>query len=988
MNTQNTNQLEAAIKDQGEKIFRHMDSDDQQSVFNKDWWYGKIMDWSMRDEKFKTQMFRFVDVLPYLESSSEVARHLKEYFKGLEGQTAGLFNAGIGVGRLAPGLMAAAVRKNVTQMARMFITGESPKDALTSLVKSRTQNIGFTVDLLGEATLSEDEALEYQTRYVDLIDYLSKEAQTWAPIDLIDTDDEGPIPRVNVSIKLTALYSQINEKSWEHSKEMLKNRIRPLFSLGKERGCFLNVDMEQYKHKDLTLEVFKELLLEPEFSNYPHFGIVIQAYLRDSYKDVEDLIQYAKKRGTRLTVRLVKGAYWDYETIYADQCNWPIPVYTNKAESDWNFERCALLMLTANPIIKLAAGSHNVRSLATIMVKAQELGVPKNAIELQMLYGMAEPIKKALIKEGYRVREYATIGELIPGMAYLVRRLLENTSNESFLRSKFADHSSTEKLLQNPESIMKKSVALPEKKANRFYNEPNLDFTIKENRTQMLAALAKVKKSFGGHYYPIVNGKKVVGEALHIRENPSKSSEVVGTIHLASQSEAEQAVQTCRDYFKTWSKTSVEKRCKILRDVADFMRRDRFELMAIEVYETGKPWSEADGDITEAIDFCEYYAKEMERISKPIRVSYVSGESGYYSYRPRGVALVIAPWNFPLAILCGMAAGALVTGNTVIMKPAEQSSIIAHKLMQMFMEAGTPKEALQFLPAEGETVGKYLVEHPQINLISFTGSKNVGLQIIKACANIAPEQDFIKKCIVEMGSKNALIIDSDADLDEAVHAVIYSAFGFSGQKCSAASRIIVVDEIYDRFLERMDAAVKSIHIANPEDPIAYLGPVIDKESKDRIQKTIDEASKKFKVLHSGEAPKEGHFIAPTLFADVDPSSSLAQDEIFGPVSAIIRAKDLDDAILIANNVKYALTGGVFSRSPENINKVRENLECGNMYINRGITGALVGRHPFGGYKLSGLGSKTGGPDYLPQHMEPIVISENTMRRGFAPVEPS
>lgn len=986
MNTQNPDQLEAAIRSQGEKIFRLME-DDQQSIFNKDWWYGKIMDWSMRDEKFKTQMFRFVDVLPYLESSSEVSRHLKEYFKDTEGQTAGFFNFGLGVGSLAPGLMAAAVRKNVTQMARMFITGENPEDAIPALIKSRKHKIAFTADLLGEATLSEKEALEYQTRYVELIDRLSKESEKWDDIPQIDQDDQGPIPKVNVSVKLTALYSQINDKAWDETVGVLKDRLRPLFSLGQARNVFINVDMEQYKHKDLTLQVFKELLLEPEFKKYPYFGIVLQTYLRDSYKDAQDLIEFARKtRGTPITIRLVKGAYWDYETIHADQSNWPIPVYTNKAESDWNFERCAEVLLKAFPHIRLAAGSHNVRSLASIMVKAESMGLPKSALELQMLYGMAEPIKKALVKEGYRVREYATIGELIPGMAYLVRRLLENTSNESFLRSKFAEKATPEVLLRNPESVMKATADRKERKADRFYNEPLLDFAISENRAKMSGALAAVKSDFGKEYFPIINGKAVRGEKVHPRENPSVQSEIIGKIHLASVAQAEEALNAASSYFSKWSRTSVSERVKLLRDLAALMRRDRFQLMAVEVFETGKTWTEADGDVAEAIDFCEYYATEMERISRPLRVSHVTGEDSFYEYRPRGVALVIAPWNFPLAILCGMAAGALVTGNTVIMKPAEQSSIIAHHLMRLLLEAGAPSEAVQFLPGEGETIGRHLVSSPKVHLISFTGSKAVGLEILKQSGIVHPQQDFVKKCIIEMGGKNALIIDSDADLDEAVAATVYSAFGFSGQKCSAASRVIVLEEIYERYIERLVEATKSIKVLDAANPAAYTGPVVDQEAKERILAIISKNSERFKVLYSGEVPNTGHFVPPTLFADVDPSSELAQEEIFGPVCAIIRAKDLDHAIEIANGVKYALTGGIFSRSPANIEKAKVALECGNLYINRGITGALVGRHPFGGYKLSGLGSKTGGPDYLPQHMEPRVVTENTMRRGFAPME--
>lgn len=973
------------VRTNGELIFKMLENESG-SIFNKDWWYGKIMDWSMKDERFKTQMFRFVDVLPYLNSNQEITRHLKEYFKDSDSQMANMMSFGAGIGALAPGLMAGAIRKNITQMAKMFITGESPEAALPLLRRARENSLGFTADLLGEATLSEKEGLEYQSRYLELIEWLVKDASSWKPNELLDSDDRGPIPRVNVSVKLTALSSQISEKAFEESIEICKKRIRPIFQLAQKNGVFINIDMEQYKFKDLTLEVFRQLLMEPEFRSYPHFGIVIQAYLRDSLKDSRELAEFAKKRGTSITVRLVKGAYWDYETILADQQNWPIPVYTVKRESDANYEACAYEILKNSPHLRLAAGTHNVRSIAAVISIADRLKLDRRSFEIQMLYGMAEPIKKSLVKQGFRLREYATIGELIPGMAYLVRRLLENTSNESFLRSKFSDNIATDVLLKNPAEGLSASIAVPPRVPGRFYNEPLLDFAIKENRTKMKNALVAFRKEFGATYSPLIDGKKVSSQDLHSRENPSAINEVVGKIAMASVPDADRAVASAKAFYPKWKKESPAVRVNILKKWSALMRRDRFRLIAIEVFETGKPWAEADGDIAEAIDFCDYYAEEALKLSTPVRVSYVGGESSFMGYRPRGVSLVIAPWNFPLAILCGMTAASLVTGNTVIVKPAEQSSIIAHEMMKLLFEAGCPVQAAQFLPGWGETVGRHLVNHKDIALISFTGSKAVGLEIVKAAALIQPEQFFVKKCIIEMGGKNAVIVDSDADLDEAVVGILYSAFGYSGQKCSAASRIIVLEENYDRFVGRLLEAAKSLLMRSADDPHAYLGPVVDKEAYDRITKTIAKHAQENKIAFQGEKLEGGYFVPPTIFTDVAPTSELAQEEIFGPVLAVIRAENLDEAIKIANDSQYALTGGVYSRSPANIDRVKEELEVGNMYINRGITGAMVGRHPFGGFKLSGLGSKTGGKDYLLNYVEPQVITENTIRRGFAPVD--
>ena len=981
---------QAAIKAKGEAIFNMMESEGQ-SIFNKDWWYGRIMEWSMKNEQFKTQMFRFVDVLPYLNSGSEVARHLKEYFAESGDELPSVFNFGLGLGSLAPGLMAGAVKKNVTQMAKMFITGETPDEALGVLKKARKNKIAFTVDLLGEACLSEAEAVDYQKRYLDLITWLAKDAGGWDHLPLIDEDDRGPIPRVNVSVKLSSLYSQIDVKAWDKSKERVKERLRPIFKLALERGVFLNLDMESYDLKDFTIEIFKEMIMEPEFAKYPHWGCVIQAYLRDSMKDVKDLVDFAKKRGVPFTVRLVKGAYWDFETVHAQQTGWPVPVYTNKRESDANYEDCAIILLQNVKAIRLAVGSHNVRSIAAIMVNAERMGVDPRAFEIQMLFGMADPIKKSLVKMGYRVREYAPVGELIPGMAYLVRRLLENTSNESFLRSKFAEGTSTEQLLKDPKEGLTPTsddpYALDTKGAIKFRNEALVDFGIKANREKILRALADFKAYSMNAEYPLhINGKDVKTGRFIASLNPSNPSQTVGRVHVAGVAEADAAMAAAKAAYPAWRKTSIEKRAEILDKVADIMARDRMTLNAIEILEAGKPWEEAEGDIAEAIDFCRYYAREMRKLAKPQRMGGVPGETSLYHYQPRGVSVVIAPWNFPLAILTGMVAASMVAGNTVVFKPAEQTPVIAAFLMKALKEAGVPNGVVNFLNGYGEEIGEHLTGHVDTAIICFTGSKAVGLHIWEKAARRQDGAQQVKKMICEMGGKKDVIIESEADLDETVTGVVYSAFGFAGQKCSAASRLIVLDEIYDRFVERLVETTKSIHVAGAEEPDAYLGPVIDDEAQKRILATIEKGKQEARLAFQGTAPAEGYFVPPTIFVDVNPKGSLAQNEIFGPVLAVIRAKDIDQALEFANGTEYALTGGLYSRSPANIEKVKWGFDVGNLYINRGITGAMVERHPFGGFKMSGAGSKTGGPDYLLNFLEPRVVTENTLRRGFAPAE--
>jgi RHH-type proline utilization regulon transcriptional repressor/proline dehydrogenase/delta 1-pyrroline-5-carboxylate dehydrogenase len=522
----------------------------------------------------------------------------------------------------------------------------------------------------------------------------------------------------------------------------------------------------------------------------------------------------------------VKGAYWDFETVHAEQQGWPIPVYTNKQESDANYERCAFLLLDNYKDISLAIGSHNVRSISACLVYATKKNIPQNAFEIQMLYGMADPIKKSLVGMGYRVREYAPVGELIPGMAYLVRRLLENTSNESFLRSKFAENASTDHLLKDPAQGLtptSPNTLHPDK----FNNHPCLDFGIASVRQAFVQTLEKTKKSLG-KTYPIVIGKKEIKTDRTLESRcPFDPSLVVGKVYVASAIEAENAVQLAKETFITWKKTKASDRADYFDKLADYFVQNRMELAATQVYEVGKQWKEADGDICEAIDFCRYYARQMRQLAKAQRVGHASGETSFYHYQPRGVALVIAPWNFPLAILVGMVAAAAVAGNTVIMKPAEQSSIVAAQLMEAIRAIGLPPGVVSFLPGYGEEIGEFLVNHKDVSMIAFTGSKDVGLHILKNASLVHPGQNFVKKCIIEMGGKNAVIVDSDADMDEAVQGVLYSAFGFQGQKCSACSRVIVLEENYDRFVERLVEAAKSMTVGSAEDPSTSLGAVID-----------------------------------------------------------------------------------------------------------------------------------------------------------------
>jgi RHH-type transcriptional regulator, proline utilization regulon repressor / proline dehydrogenase / delta 1-pyrroline-5-carboxylate dehydrogenase len=466
--------------------------------------------------------------------------------------------------------------------------------------------------------------------------------------------------------------------------------------------------------------------------------------------------------------------------------------------------------------------------------------------------------------------------------------------------------------------------------------------------------------------------------------NPAKPTQVVGYWARATVADADAAVAAAQAAFPAWRAKPVNERAALLDRVADIMEARRMELNALEILEAGKPWVEADGDISEAIDFCRFYAVEMRRLGKPAVTQAVPGERCVQLWTPRGVGVAIAPWNFPLAILCGLVTAPLVGGNTVIIKPAEQTSIIGAVLMEILMEAGVPAGVVNFLPGYGEDVGAHLVAHKDVDFVAFTGSRAVGLKIWETAGRTLPGQRNLKKVVCEMGGKNALVIDNDADLDEAIPAALYSAFGFSGQKCSALSRLIVLHEVYDHFVERFVNACGSYPIGDPTQPGTIIGPVIDEDAQKKILSLIEQGKKEAKLAFQGRAPAEGYFVPPTVFTNVKPEHVIAREEIFGPVVAILRAKTLDEAFAMVNGTEYALTGGMFSRSPKALQRAEQEMLVGNLYLNRGITGAIVERHPFGGFKMSGGGTKAGGRGYLENFLFPRVVAENVMRRGFTP----
>ncbi len=983
------------------------------------WWQERMLRQCMADEWFKVQSFRFVDALPMMSSDTDIARHLQEYFVHPAMSTNGGGAHPAVEAPVKPGGMArmvsrwmgwrrpdtlrarftsALARKMSHAMAGTFIAGTNIEEAVQTIRTMRRQKLAFTIDLLGEAALSPSEADGYYQTYLSLISELPRHAAHWQTIPQIDTSQGTTIPRVNVSVKVTSLHPGFDPIAPQAAKDRAKERLRPLLRKAMEADVHVQVDMEHYAIKDLTLELVRELFCEPEFRDYPHLGVVIQAYLKDGDRDTADMIAWSRRRGTPIWIRLVKGAYWDTETVVAEREHRRCPVWTEKWQSDACYERCAQALIENHDVIHTAFASHNVRSLAYAMALRDVHEVPGTAFELQMLYGTGDPIKRAAAEMGERCRVYTPYGALLPGMAYLIRRLLENTANESFLRQGTDQDTPIEKLLAKPgtpETRMAPAHAPPDPPEvptrERFVNIADTDWSEAENRDAMTSALRAARARFDEGYPLIVDGDELTTGAWVESHNPANPKEIVGKVARADEAAIDRAVKVAVGAWPKWRGRGWKERAEYLFAAAEALERRRMEFAALAVLETGKSWKEASAEVSEAIDYLNFYAHEGPKLSRRDNTRDVPGERNEQAYDARGVVAVLSPWNFPLAMLSNAIAGALVTGNTIVAKPAHTAAVIAQRFVHLLHEVGLPRGVVNLLAGPGEEVGAAMVRHRDVAMVAFSGTRSAGLAVNRLAAEHANTRFGLKYVSLDLGASNAIIVDDDADQDEAIKGVVESAFSFAGQKCTSATRIVLLDGVFDRFANRFVETVKSLKPGPPEEPVNSFPPLIDAAAQEAVWALVSAGKQEAKCLFEGEVAPEhaesgGYYMPPIVFADVSPTSRLAQEEVFGPVVSLLRARDIDHAIELFNASDYGLVGGIFSRSPANIEKARRQCLCGTFYINRKITGSHVGLQPFGGVKASGHGATIGSPDYLLRFVVPRTITENTLRRGFAPSE--
>ena len=960
-------------------------------------WFERLSDFALgltaEYALLRVHLLKFLALLPSLDHDRkgvEVKQRLLESLRRLLEDSRGARAAGIrgeeqglpprytgplalvrGLAGLLPaGVLAPLVRRSVRTMARRFIAGESIETASDSFQGLFRTGRDVTVDQLGELVVSETEADGYRDEVLRILRGFSLHVPKGAR-------NGAGIPRAHVSIKVSALCADFRPEAFDHTHAQVAPRLRTLLLAAREEGVFLNIDAEHYHYRDIVFRVYRQVLLAtPELRDFAGTGIVVQAYLRDAAGHLEEIAELARERGVCMPIRLVKGAYWDAETIEADAHGFNAPEFLNKEETDLHFRQLILATLERGKELQLCLASHNFADHAFAREAAARFFPEAPEIEHQCLHMTYEALSTALAAQGWPVRNYVPVGSLLVGMAYLVRRIMENSSQVGVLTI-MRSHRELDQL-RSPVDLHREkrsegalvrdlSAASP---TSGFLNVAPARLYREGERTAVAEAYRIFAEDGLGRVYD--DAFAAPDGTLTTIVSSSAPETVVGRIPFGGEASARRALDTVAESFAAgdWAERPWQERALILQKAAHLLTFHRSRLAALVSYEAGKAVREALADVDEAIDFLQFYTREAENL-------YRAGPEAV----ARGPVAVIAPWNFPIAIPCGMSAAPLVAGNSVILKSAEQTPLVSEEMVRLFHRAGVPEGVFVHLPGTGEEVGQLLVRDERVAQYVFTGSMPVGTLIQREIQgrlirHPRTGQTYGAQVITEMGGKNAILVTGNAELDETVAGILYSAFAHAGQKCSAASRVIVDRSIHPQLVERLREAVRDLEVGEAYRMATAVNPVITREDRDRLRAQVAAAAEEARryggavLVDRSQEDLPGYCVGPAVLElpaerALQPDS-IAQQELFGPVLHIVPVDSMEEGLRLFNATPYGLTGGIFSQSQDDIDRLTARMECGNIYVNRSITGARVGIEPFGGYKLSGSGPKAGGRDYLPR----------------------
>ena len=880
------------------------------------------------------------------------------------------------VNKLGEPVIRQAVNQAMKVMGRHFVLGRTISEAMKNARKPRQQGYNYSFDMLGEAALTAEDADRYHQEYLNAIEQVGAEPQ-----------ENGGQP--SVSIKLSALHPRYETAQQERVLDELYHSILELVTAARAHNVALTMDAEEQDRHELFLQLFAKIYQSPECRGWGQYGLVVQAYGKRALPTLCWLYSLAREQGDAIPVRLVKGAYWDSEIKWAQQGGFPgYPVYTRKEATDVSYLVCSRFLLNddvQNGLLPQFA-SHNAHTVASVLVMSHEF----SKLEFQRLHGMGDALyQRVLENECQPVRIYAPVGSHKDLLPYLVRRLLENGANSSFVHRLVDARTPVEELVEHPADLLKSHQSL----ANDQIPLPGGIFgDIRENSAGINLDVASIREPFAeavGAFMskqwrkgPLINGEVVDTSVWSDVYCPYQNARVTGRMYWSSEKETEQALTSAADAFPRWNHTPVQEKADVLERLAELLEMHRPELVALCHKEAGKTIPDAVDEIREAIDFCRYYAGQgRAQFARPIVMPGPTGESNELVLSGRGVFLCISPWNFPLAIFLGQITAALVAGNTVIAKPAEQTSMIAIRAIELMLEAGMPRDVIHVLTGTGSEMGKRLVTDPRISGVAFTGSTETAGAINRS---LAEREGPIVPFIAETGGQNAMVVDSTALPEQVVTDVISSAFGSAGQRCSALRVLYLQEEIYERVINLLRGAMDELTIGNPANHSTDIGPVIDASAKDRLETHITRMKQEARILAECALPEEalsGYFVAPVAF-EIDHIRQL-EKEHFGPVLHVIRykASELDRVIEEINSTGFGLTLGIHSRNERTSNQIESAVHAGNVYVNRNQIGAVVGVQPFGGHGLSGTGPKAGGPFYLQRFAVERTLTINTTAVG-------
>lgn len=872
-----------------------------------------------------------------------------------------------------------AVNQAMRIMSKQFVMGRTIEEALSRSKKKEAEGYRYSYDMLGEAALTEADAERYFIAYQNAIDAIGKDANPSADLRT----------KPGISIKLSALHPRYEEAQCERVLKELGPKLLLLAQRAKQYNIGLTVDAEESERLDLSLDLIEQVFSDNSLANWNGFGLALQSYQKRAFYVIDWIADLARKHQRRMMVRLIKGAYWDSEIKKAQVRGMTdYPVFTRKVFTDVSFQACAKKILNLTDAIYPQFATHNAYSVAMILAIVGDY----RDFEFQCLHGMGTGLYEQIVptnQMGIPCRVYAPVGSHEDLLPYLVRRLLENGANSSFVNRIVDEKVSISMLIEDPVERARELLGIENSNIPQpdaifqpiRRNSSGLDFSDREVMAKFQQSIEKIKL-YEWHATPLVVGGNATPNRKKRVFSPQNTEQCIGFVTDATAADIETALEKSTAYFPLWSSTSVTMRADCLRQFATLMEKNRTELLVLACLEAGKTWADAVAEVREAIDFCGYYATQAERLmAEPIRLNGYTGELNELSLHARGVVLCISPWNFPLAIFVGQVVAAIVTGNCVIAKPAEQTPLIANLAVKLMREAGIPEAVIQLLPGTGEQVGAPLVADRRIKAVVFTGSTQTASIINTTLAQRGGE---IIPLIAETGGQNAMIVDSTALLEQVAVDVVASAFGSAGQRCSALRVLYVQAEVYPRMIELLKGAMSELNIGDPRWMTTDIGPVIDDDALAALKSHVKAMRRKHEIIYQCKLEKDckpGHYMPPTAIA-IDRIDALSH-EVFGPILHVISYQQnaLDDVISQINNTGYGLTLGIHSRINSTVEYIRNRVHVGNCYVNRNMIGAVVGLQPFGGEGLSGTGPKAGGPHYLSRFCYERTYTVDTTAAG-------